>query len=220
MKIAKSMLGAIALTTAALVSWAGAADLPDIALPAPRLDGGMPLMQALNERQTSRVFSTEPLPAQLVADLLWAACGINRPDTGKRTAPSARNWQEVDVYAIMENGAYRYDAKENCLKALVKGDLRKLTGTQEFVATAPLNLVYVADISRMTDAAPEDQALYSGADVGFISQNVYLFCASAGLATVVRGSVDRGPLARAINLNDQQRIILTQTVGYPGTEAR
>ena len=220
MKSVKMMMGVINMTMVALVSWAAAADLTDITLPEPRMDGGKPLMQALKERQSSRAFSTKTLPAQTVADLLWAAFGINRSDSGKRTAPSARNWQEVDVYAIMERGAYLYDAKSNSLRAVAKGDLRKLTGTHEFVITAPLNLVYVADITRMKGAAPEDQALYSGADVGFVSQNVYLFCASEGLATVVRGSVDRDALAEALNLPEQKRIILAQTVGYPRTEEK
>lgn len=204
----------------ALASCAPAADLTDIALPTPRMAGGMPLMQALNERQSARVFSTDALPVQLMSDLLWAAFGINRVDSGKRTAPSARNWQEVDIYVIIEDGAYRYDAKANSLRAVAKGDLRKFTGSQEFVTTAPLNLVYVADIARMKGSAPENQALYSGADVGFISQNVYLFCASEGLATVVRGMVDRDALAKALNLPSQNKIILTQTVGYPGARTQ
>jgi nitroreductase len=121
---------------------------------------------------------------------------------------------------IMKDGAYLYDAKANSLRVVAKGDLRKLTGKQEFVSTAPLNLVYVADIAKMKGASSEDQALYSGADVGFISQNVYLFCASEGMATVVRGSVDRAALAQALNLPKQKKIILAQTVGYPGTETR
>jgi len=220
MKSVKTMMGVIGMTMVAFVSWAAAADLTDIVLPTPRMEGGKPLMQALKERQSARAFSTKTLPAQMVADLLWAAFGINRSDSGKRTAPSARNWQEVDVYAVMEDGAYLYDAKANSLRAVAKGDLRKLTGTQEFVVTAPLNLVYVADITKMKEAAPKDQALYSGADVGFISQNVYLFCASEGLATVVRGSVNRNALAKALNLPEQKRIILTQTVGYPRTGGR
>ncbi|MBN2467534.1 MAG: SagB/ThcOx family dehydrogenase [Deltaproteobacteria bacterium] len=204
----------------ALGSWAFAADLTDITLPAPRMEGGKPLMQALKERQSARAFNTKTLPLQVVSDLLWAAFGINRPDVGKRTAPSARNWQEVDVYAIMEDGAYLYDAKANSLRMFSKVDLRTVTGTQDFVSTAPLNLVYVADTTRMKGAAAETQALYSGADVGFISQNVYLFCASEGLATVVRGSVDRDALAKALNLPEEKRIILAQSVGYQVAEAR
>ena len=110
-----------------------------VLLPAPQTDGGKPLMQALRDRQSTREFDSTKLPPQLLSNLLWAAFGINRPDSGKRTAPSARNWQEVDVYAIMEDGAYLYDAKANILRGVAKGDLRKLTGTQEFVSTAPLN---------------------------------------------------------------------------------
>ena len=193
-----------------------AADLADIALPPPHMEGGMPLMEALKARQTSRAYSPKPLPDQILSDLLWAAFGVNRPDTGKRTSPSARNWQEVDVFAVTENGAYRYDAKANVLRAVAAGDLRKLTGPQAFVGAAPLNLVYVADVDKMTGSSPEDQALYMGADVGFISQNIYLFCASEGLAAVVRGMVDRDALAKALNLPDNQKIVLAQTVGYPG----
>ena len=207
---------ATGLTMLALTSWAPAAEPTDIALPLPRTEGGMPLMQALKERQTSRAFSTKPLPDQTLSDLLWAAWGVNRPESGKRTAPSARNWQEVEVYAVKEQGAYLYDAKANTLRAVAGGDLRKLTGPQAFVGPTPLNLVYVVDTARMAGSAPEDQALYSGADVGFICQNVYLYCASEGLATVVRGMVDREALAKALNLPGEKKIILAQTVGYPG----
>jgi hypothetical protein len=129
MKKIKTMVAVIGITMVAFASWAAAADLTDITLPTPRIGGGKPLMQALKERQSVRVFSTKKLPAQVVYDLLWAAFGINRPDSGKRTAPSAMNWQEVDVYVIMEDGAYLYDAKANSLKGVAKGDLRKLTGT-------------------------------------------------------------------------------------------
>jgi len=194
--------------------------LPDIALPAPHIDGGKPLMAALKNRQTSRAFNTKPLPLQVVSDLLWAACGINRTDSGKRTAPSTRNWQELEIYVVLPEGAFIYDAKTNMLRAVAKGDLRKLTGMQAFAATAPLNLVFVADTSKMMGASPEDVALYSGADTGFISQNVYLFCASEGLATVVRGSVDRASLAKALNLPAPCKIVLAQTVGYPAQDGK
>ncbi len=214
---------AVVLGMAALGLGARAADvdLSDLSLPAPRMEGGRPLMQALKDRQSSRAFSTKKLPAQVLADLLWAAAGINRPDSGKRTAPSARNWQEVEVYAVMEEGAYLYDAKANHLKAIAKGDLRKLAGRQDFVASAPLNLVYVADATKMTgSSAGEERALYQGADTGFISQNVYLFCASEGLATVVRAMVDRKALAEALKLPEQKKITLVQTVGYPASAGR
>ena len=220
MKSIKTSMGMLGVALVAMAAWAGAADLPDIRLPAPRMDGGKPLMQALKERQSVRAFSPKALPPQLLSDLLWAAFGINRADSGKRTAPSTMNWQEVGVYAVLENGAYLYDAKANRLKAVAPGDLRKLTGSQGFVATAPLNLVFVVDTTKMKGTSPADQAMYSGADVGFISQNGYLFCASDGLATVVRGLVDRDALAKALGLAGTQKIILTQTVGYPGTEGR
>jgi SagB-type dehydrogenase family enzyme len=217
----KTVVGVgFAVIVLAFASWAAGPELPDIALPAPHMEGGKPLMQALKDRQSTRSFSAKKLPVQLLADLLWAAAGINRPDSGKRTAPSARNWQEVEVYAFLEEGVYRYDAKANSLRVVAKGDFRKLTGLQDFAATAPLDLVYVADTTKMTGAAPEDQALYIGADTGLIAQNVYLFCASAGLATVVRGSVDRKALAEGLKLPEQKKITLAQTVGYAEAKGR
>jgi SagB-type dehydrogenase family enzyme len=220
MKTIKTRISIISIATISLLSWAAPPALTDITLPAPRMEGGKPLMQALKERQSSRSFSVKELPLPVISDLLWAAFGINRPDSDKRTAPSTRNWQEIAIYLVTKEGAYLYDAKATKLRAIVKGDLRKQTGAQGFVASAPLNLVFVADISKMKDASSEDQILYSGADAGFISQNIYLFCASEGLATVVRGSVDRTALAKALGLPEQKKIILTQTVGYPGTETR
>ena len=212
-------IAAIAITVAALVAGLAVAEpeapLADIPLPAPRMAGGKPLLTALKERQSSRAFSARPLPVQLVSDLLWAAFGINRADSGKRTAPSARNWQEIDIYVVLAEGAYRYDARAGILRAVVKGDLRALTGGQPFVATAPLNLVFVADPARMKGVGPADISMYAGADAAFISQNVYLFCASEGLGTVVRGMVDREPLAKALNLPESLRIVFAQSVGYP-----
>lgn len=207
--------GIVGMMIAVVASRAEAPTLADIALPAPHQEGGKPLMQALKERASSRAFSEKQLPVQVLSDLFWAAAGINRPDSGKRTMPSARNLQLVEVYAILEEGAYHYDAKANLLKGVAKGDLRKLAGTQDFVATAPLNLVYVADLERIKNASPEEQALYTGTETGCISQNVYLFCASEGLATVVRGSVDRKALAEAMNLPAGKKITLVQSVGYP-----
>jgi SagB-type dehydrogenase family enzyme len=151
----------------------------------------------------------------MLSNLLWAASEVNRADSGKRTAPSARNWQEIDVYVALADGTFRYDPPSHSLQPVAQGDLRRLTGVQDFVATAPVNLVYVANLDRMADAAPEQQTLYSAADTGFIAQNVYLYCASTGLATVVRGSVDRQALAAALGLGPRQQIILAQTVGYP-----
>ncbi|WP_324780915.1 nitroreductase family protein [Thiobacillus sedimenti] len=175
----------------------------------------MPLMQALKARHSAREFASRPLPRQVLSDLLWAASGVNRPSTGARTAPSAHDWREVDVYAVTADGAYRYDPPTHTLKQVASGDLRRLTGVQDFVASAPLNLVYVADFDRMSGAGAEDKAFYSAADTGFVAQNVYLYAASAGLAVVVRGLVDREALGKALGLTRHQRIILSQSVGYP-----
>ena len=210
-----TVAGFVSVMMAALVSWAATADAADISLPTPNMKGGKPLMEALKDRQTNRSFSEKKLPAQVLSDLLWSAAGINRPDSGKRTIPSARNLQIVEVYAVLPDGAYSYDAKANVLRAVTGGDLRKLTGRQDFVASAPLCLVYVADQDKMKGASPDDQALYSGAETGFMVQNAYLFCASAGLNTVVRAMVDKQALAKALNLPEQKRITLVQTVGYP-----
>ena len=148
-----------------------------ILLPPPEMTGGLPLMDALKARHSTREFDTRPMPPQLLSNLLWAAGGINRADSGKRTAPSARNWQEIDVYVVLANGAYRYDPSSHSLQPVAGKDLRKLTGVQDFVALAPVNLVYVANLDRMADAAPEQQTLYSAADTGFMAQNVYLYSA-------------------------------------------
>jgi SagB-type dehydrogenase family enzyme len=179
------------------------------------MDGGRPLMQVLKDRSTSRAFSSEKLPAQVLSNLLWAAFGVNRPDSGKRTAPSAVNWQEIDIYVATADGLYVYGAKAHRLNPVLGEDIRAATGLQPFVKEAPVNLVYVADLAKTGMVSVEDRDLYTAADTGFIAQNVYLFCASEGLATVVRGSVDRAALAKLMKLRPDQRITLAQTVGYP-----
>jgi len=215
MKTKSSQLAAVLLTTLLVYTSSVAVEAPaPIQLPAPQTEGGKPLMQALKERHTSREFSTQDLPDQVLSNLLWAACGVNRPD-GKRTAPTAMNLQEIDVYVAMAKGLYLYDAKANALVPVLAEDIRAKTGGQPFVKDAPVNLVYVADYAKMTRASAEDKVLYSATDTGFISQNVYLFCASESLATVVRGYVDRTLLAEAMKLRPDQKIILAQTVGYP-----
>lgn len=186
-----------------------------IPLPPPQTAGGKPLMQALKERKSSREFSPEKLPLALISNLLWAVFGINRPDTKDRTAPSARNRQEIDLYLAMEDGLYRYDPKQHSLHGVLATDIRDKTGAQPFVKEAPLNLIFVANRSRMETASAKERTFYAAADTGFISQNVYLYCASEGLATVVRGWIDRQGLANAMGLGSDQEITLTQTVGYP-----
>jgi nitroreductase len=196
-------------------SVAFAQELKPVQLLQPQTGGGRPLMQALNDRASSRDFSPEKLPLQVLSDMLWAAFGINRPASGGRTAPSASNAQETDVYVAMAEGLFLYDARANLLRPVLPDDIRALTGRQPFVKDAPVNLIYVSDLSRMTRAAPGDRDAYAAAHAGFISQNVYLFCASERLATVVRASIDRPALARAMGLRPDQRITLAQTVGYP-----
>jgi SagB-type dehydrogenase family enzyme len=186
-----------------------------IKLPAPRTSGGKPLMQALKDRHSTREFSDRELPPDVLSNLLWAAFGINRPKTGGRTAPSAHDWEEIDVYVAAAKGLYVYEPREHVLTEILAQDVRAKTGVQPFVGEAPVNLVYVADLSRMTEATPEDKAWYSGPDAGFVAQNVYLFCASEGLAVVVRGMVDRPALAKLLSLTSDQKIILAQSVGYP-----
>ena len=176
---------------------------------------GNPLMQLLAKRSSSREFSSEPLPVNILSNMLWAASGINRPDSGKRTAPTASNRQEMDIYVATATGLYFYDAKSSLLKPILAEDIRGLTGTQAFVKEAAVNLIYVADYSRRSSSSDEVKTMYAGAATGFISQNVYLYCASEGLATVVRAMIDRPALAKVMGLRTDQKIILSQSVGYP-----
>jgi nitroreductase len=187
-----------------------------VALPVPRTEKGMPLMQALKERKSSRAFNAEPLPPQVLSDLLWAAFGINRPADGRRTAPSARNWQEIDIYVATADGLFLYEAKAHQLKPVLGEDIRALTGTQAFVKNAALNLVYVADHEKMGGGSDAEKEPFTYADTGLIAENVCLYCASEGLATVIRASIDKPALAKKLGLAPTQRITLAQTVGYPG----
>ena len=189
--------------------------LKPIQLVQPQTEGGMPLMQALQARSSSRSFSAEQLPPQVLSNLLWAAFGINRPASRKRTAPSAMNWQEIDIYVATADGLYLYDAQEHALKPILAKDIRAATGYQPFAGEVPLNLIFVADFSRMGAATHDQKVFYSAAATGFISQNVYLYCASEGLATVVRGLVDRPALAKVMNLRSDQHVTLAQSIGYP-----
>jgi len=186
-----------------------------ITLPDPVITGGKPLMEALADRHTSREFASETLSLQILSDLLWAADGFNRPDKKKRTAPSSMNYQEIDIYLAMANGLFKWDSFSNVLKKVLDKDIRKATGKQSFVETAPLNLVYVADFSRTKSGKSEGQINTSYANTGFIAQNVYLYGASAGLNVVVRGWFDGEKLAEIMKLSPDQQVILCQTVGMP-----
>jgi nitroreductase len=175
---------------------------------------GKSLEAALRARQSQRAYSPEPLAEALLLDLLWSACGVNRPD-GRRTAPTALNRQEVEVHVIRAEGHFLYDAQAGTLVRKSGQDLRRLAGTQAYAATAPVNLVYVADMDRVAGNGPEEKILTAGLDTGYISQNVYLFCAAAGLATVARASLDAPALGKALGLAPRQRITLAQSVGHP-----
>lgn len=185
-----------------------------IPLPLPEKRGGLPLMEALAIRHSSRDFASDPLPLQLLSNLLWAAYGINRPDGG-RTAPSALNAQEIDIFLALPSGAYRYDAAFNELQLVAASDLRRVTGYQDFVDEAPLDLVYVADYTRMNRVPVGQRESYASVAAGAIVQNVYLFAASNGLATVIRAWIDRAAIADTLGLTHDQQVLLSQTVGYP-----
>lgn len=187
---------------------------PKIALPAAETTGGMPLMEAIAKRRSMREFSRRELPLPLLANLLWAANGLNRPDGG-RTAPSAMNAQEIDIYVALASGAYLYDAKANQLQLVAGSDVRRVTGYQDFVDEAPLDLVYVADHSRMKLVPVSSRESFASAAAGAISQNVYLFAAGNGLATVIRAWIDREAIANALGLPHDHQVLLSQTVGFP-----
>jgi SagB-type dehydrogenase family enzyme len=185
-----------------------------IKLPAPDRRGGLPLMQALARRRSSREFQRKPLPLPVLSSLLWAAFGVNRRGGG-RTAPSAIDAQEIDVYVALPDGAYLYDAQAHALRLVAASDLRRITGYQDFVDEAPLDLVLVADHARMRMVPAAQRESYASAAAGAIAENVYLYAASAGLATVIRAWIDRAAIADALGLTHDQQVLLSQTVGYP-----
>ncbi|MBU4313115.1 MAG: SagB/ThcOx family dehydrogenase [Candidatus Omnitrophica bacterium] len=209
------ILACITISAVFLISaCALAEELKPIELSKPDLERGRSLMQALKERKSNREFSEKEIPLDIISNLLWAASGVNRPDSGNITVPSAHNWQEIDIYVAMQKGLYLYNTKKHILEPVMVKDIREFTGIQSFTQAAPVSLIYVADFSRM-GGYTEEGDFYSATDTGFISQNVYLFCASEGLSTVVLGWVDRPALSKAMSLRDDQKIILTQPVGYP-----
>lgn len=182
-------------------------------LPKPNM-GGISLMSALEKRSSQREFSTQPLSREHLAGLCWAALGVNRPADKKRTAPTARNRQEITLYLVMAQGLFRYEPENHSLAKVKDGDLRALTGSQSFVAEAPLNVIFVAEGEKMGNASAEQKAVYGAFDTGYVSQNIYLYCAAQNLATVVRGSVDKEKLHGAMGLKETHQIVGAQTVGY------
>jgi Nitroreductase family len=196
--------------------------LAGMALPKPQTQGGSPLMQALANRQTNRNISREQLLPQMLSNLLWAAWGVNRPAIRGRTAPSAMNLQEMDLYVFLEKGVYRFDALSHSLQPVLAGDHRAQTGKQAGVGQAPVSLVFVADLEKYATgragrlaAEPALQMAYSNAHCGFIAQNVYLYAASEGLASWFRAMVDAPALATLLNLRPAQKVLYSQGVGYP-----
>lgn len=215
----KTMPRLVAWVVLVAVGWgllAGAAEpLKPVVLPAPQMGKGRPLMQVLNDRQSRRDISPDKkLSLQELSNLLWAACGINRPESGKRTAPTASNRQEIDVYVATAEGVFLYDVKGHRLESVIQEDVRKAAGKQAFIRTAPTVLIFVVDEKRMGGRSESDKAFYAATDTGFVSQNVYLYCASEGMATVVIGAVDKPALAAVMKLRPEQKVVLTQPVGY------
>lgn len=210
----KTLIPPVALAVLLIASAAcPAADSAPLPLPAPRMSGGKPLMQALKERKSLREFSDRKLPLQTLSDLLWAACGINRPENDHRTVPSAMNSQEIDLYVATADGVYLYEPKPHQLRPVLAADIRDKTGKQAFVKVAPVTLILVADHAKMIKPKPDQKDFYSAIDAGFIGQNIYLFCASEGLASVIH-DLDRAALAAALPLRPEQKIIIAHTVGF------
>ena len=181
--------------------------------PPPRT-GGKSVMEALHERKTIREIKPEKLSNEILGNLLWAAFGVNRPEIGHRTAPSAMNSQEIDIYVATAEGVYVYEPKPHDMKLVANMDVRGKTSGQAFGTNAPVTLIYVADLSRLNKARQETRIIYANFDAGCICQNVYLFCASEGLGCVVH-DLDRGPLRELLKLKGDQQIIMTHAVGWP-----
>lgn len=184
-------------------------------LPAPRKTGGMPLMEALSKRATIRDMDpAKSLTEQQLSDLLWAAWGINRPD-GRRTAPSAMNMQEIELYVIGRKGAYRYDAVDHSLVMLAEGDLRSQVNSQDYTKVSDFSVIFVADYAKMGSGDAQGKAVTAAVDAGFISQNIYLYCASEGLASVVHMTLNKSTISQILSLPATKQIVLGHTVGHP-----
>ena len=211
-------------TTLGLLAAAGVAMTPGLSsaqglspidLAPPRADFGRSLAQALKARRSEREFDPRALPPLVLSELLWSAYGVNRPATKDRTAPSWRHARETEIFAVMADGTWRYDPIAHRLAPHLAGDIREQTGMQDFVGTAPLNLVFVSDAAHMSGVSRMEQQRFAAADIGFIGQNVYLYCASEGLSCVFRASLDQERLARTLKLAETQFTGFAQTVGYP-----
>lgn len=185
-----------------------------IELPTPDKTGGMPLMQALNERHSSRDFIDKDLTQQQLSDLLWASYGINRPEDGKHTTPTSRNRQDIQIYVTTKDGVFLYVPEKHALIQISDQDLRKVTGKQAFVKDAAVNLVYVSDFDKLGNGDESVKMMTAATHCGFIGQNVYLYCASESLITVFRAWIDKDEIREALQLKENQKVIYSQTVGY------
>lgn len=214
MNISHALSPLLAVISGGLLSGTALSD--NIVLPPPDKKGGRPLMQVLNEWHSTRSFADKPIPMEILSSLLWAAQGVNRDDPDYRTAPSSRNSNEIEIYAVLPQGAYLYKPETHQLERVVQGDMRAATGTQEFAATAPLNLVYVVDQSKQPgDFDAKRKLVTACTGVGFIGENVYLFCTSAGLGTVFRAMIDADYIQRRLKLPVFKKVLYAQSVGYP-----
>ena len=195
----------------------GAQNLPVIPLNVPSKERGSSVMEALANRRSTREFSPEKLSLQDLSDLLWAANGVNRPD-GRRTAASARNNQDIDLYVIMEEGAYLYDAKAHRLIQVEKGDYRGLIADIQMpIRQAPVFLLIVSDLSRFTGMDLETQKYLGALDAGIVAQNIMLFASACGFVTVPRIFMKNAKeeLKQVLHLSETQELMLNNPVGYP-----
>jgi SagB-type dehydrogenase family enzyme len=192
---------------------AGVASAQNISLPEPQKKGGLTVLEALSNRASVRSFASKDISQQQLSNLLWAAFGVNRAN-GNRTAPSTRNFQETDIYVLLKTGAYIYNAKENRLDLVVTGDLRELGGAQPTIKAAPVQLFLISDLAKVRSGDQAGKLLTASIDCGYVSQNIYLFCASAGLATVARDGLNKEKIASQLKLKPEQNFLLAHPVGY------
>lgn len=190
-------------------------DKQNLTLPSPDMSRPTTLMKALSERASVREFGDTQLSDRDLSDLLWAANGINRPQKGGRTAPSAIGAKDIDIYVIRENGIYLYDPSGHALQAVSGEDARALIGGQDYVKTAPVNLILVSEQTRFNRGDDAQKKTWAALDAGVVSQNISLFCAAAGLNTVPRAMIDKEKMRTALKLKSSQLIMLNHPVGYP-----
>ena len=192
-----------------------AQDLQKIVLNAPSKNKGVNIMEAFANRQSVREYSNKALSMQELSDLLWATIGINRPESGKTTAPTANNKQEISVYVAFAEGTYLYNAKEHALIPVVKTDVRPLLASrQTSVLDAPIFLIITADMTKFEGGATDGSLRTAAMDAGIVSQNISLFCAGTGLATVCRGWMEAAAVKEALKLPETQVILLNHPVGF------